>query len=100
MRELSGRVAVITGGASGVGRATADLLASRGSHLALVDVNEERLLDAARELGASGVNVSTHVVDVADPEQMAALPAAVVVEHGAAACLGRGLWVLSSSEHR
>ena len=100
MRELAGRVAVITGGASGVGRATADLLAARGSRLALVDVNEERLAAAAKELGTRGATVSTHIVDVADAEQMAALPAAVVAEHGAAHILvnNAGVSVTASFE--
>ena len=39
--ELEGRVAVVTGGASGIGRASAELLAARGAHVAVVDLNEE-----------------------------------------------------------
>jgi short-subunit dehydrogenase len=83
MKNLNGRVAVITGGASGIGRATAELLAEKGCALALVDINAERLEGVAKEFSAKGVSVSTHVVDVASAEEMAALPAAVVAEHGA-----------------
>ena len=83
MRQLKGRVAVITGGASGVGRATADALAAKGCALALVDVNGERLESAAKELSATGTKISTHVVDVANAQEMKALPAAVIEEHGA-----------------
>ncbi len=83
MKKLAGRVAVITGGASGIGLATASLLAERGCRLALVDVNAEALGKAAEGLARSGATVSTHAVDVAGADQMAALPAAVVAEHGA-----------------
>ena len=83
MKNFEGRVAVITGGASGVGYATATLLAEKGCSLALVDINAERLEAAAKGFSAQGVKVSTHVVDVANAEEMEALPAAVVAEHGA-----------------
>ena len=83
MKQLKGRVAVITGGASGVGRSTADALAAKGCALALVDVNGERLESAAKELSATGTKVSTYVVDVANAQEMEALPAAVIAEHGA-----------------
>lgn len=83
MKRLAGRVAVVTGGASGVGRATAEALAAKGCALALVDVNEARLAETAGALAAGGTRVSTHPTDVADAEAMAALPAAVVAEHGA-----------------
>ncbi|MEM9174966.1 MAG: SDR family NAD(P)-dependent oxidoreductase [Myxococcota bacterium] len=84
MKQLAGRVAVITGGASGIGRATASLLAERGCRLALADVNAEGLEAVAKGLREGGAAVSTHLVDVADAAQMEALPAAVVAEHGAA----------------
>jgi len=83
MKKLAGRVAVITGGASGVGRATAELLGQKGCSLALVDVHGERLEALSKDLEARGIRVSQHVADVSDPERMAALPAEVVAEHGA-----------------
>jgi short-subunit dehydrogenase len=83
MKQLEGRVAVITGGASGVGRATAKCLAEKRCRLALVDRDGERLEEATKDLAVSGARVSAHVADVADPERMAALPAEVVAEHGA-----------------
>jgi short-subunit dehydrogenase len=83
MKKLQGRVAVITGGASGVGRATADLLAEKGCALALVDVNLERLEEAKEIFEGRGTKISIHLADVADPERMAALPAEVVAEHDA-----------------
>lgn len=83
MKVLSGRVAVVTGSASGVGRATAELLAQRGCALALVDIDAEGLAVVARELEERGTRVSLHVADVSDAERMESLPAEVVAEHGA-----------------
>jgi rhamnulose-1-phosphate aldolase/alcohol dehydrogenase len=48
--ELAGRVAVITGGASGIGRATARVLAARGAHVVVADLNEEGAESVAEEL--------------------------------------------------
>lgn len=83
MRTLQDRVAVVTGGGSGIGRATAELLARRGCHVALVDVNEAGLEETKRLLQLSGRRVSTHQADVTSWERMQALPAEVLGEHGA-----------------
>jgi short-subunit dehydrogenase len=83
MRTLSNRVSVVTGAASGIGRATARVLAERGSHLALCDVNRSGLESLANELAATGRQISIHAVDVSDKARMAALPQAVLDRHGA-----------------
>ena len=83
MQQLTDRVAAITGGASGIGRATALRLAREGCHIALIDINEARMKTAASEVEALGVRTSQHIADVSDPERMRALPAEVVGEHGA-----------------
>ena len=75
-------VAVLTGAASGIGAALADQLARRGMHLALVDLNPAGLEATATRSRAAGVKVSTHVLDVADRAAVAALPAAVLAQHG------------------
>jgi NAD(P)-dependent dehydrogenase (short-subunit alcohol dehydrogenase family) len=49
--RFEGKVAVVTGGGSGIGRATAELLAAQGAKVAIVDREEDRALDAAREIG-------------------------------------------------
>jgi short-subunit dehydrogenase len=82
MMNLRGRVAVITGAASGIGRATALVLAGRGCHLALVDRTADGLAEAAQEARDHGVNVSTHALDVASREAVAGLPSAVTAVHG------------------
>lgn len=80
--ELRGAVAVVTGAASGIGRATALALAERGAQLALVDRNEAGLAEVAGLASSLGVWVSRHRLDVSDGAAVAALPDAVVAEHG------------------
>jgi NAD(P)-dependent dehydrogenase (short-subunit alcohol dehydrogenase family) len=83
---LTGQVAVLTGAASGIGRACALALARRGCHLALCDIDAAGLAAAATEAQAAGANVgvkvSQHLLDVADRDTVAALPAAVLAAHG------------------
>ncbi len=82
MKDLKDRVAVVTGAAGGIGRATALELARQGCHLAISDVNEQGLAEVAGEIEALGRNVSTHVMDVADKAAMEAFPDAVLKAHG------------------
>jgi NAD(P)-dependent dehydrogenase (short-subunit alcohol dehydrogenase family) len=79
--RLEGRTAVITGGASGIGRAVAASLARRGCHLALADVNEPGLAETAEQVRAPGLRISLHPLDVADRTAVVALPARVTAEH-------------------
>jgi NAD(P)-dependent dehydrogenase (short-subunit alcohol dehydrogenase family) len=53
MMKLDGTSAIVTGGASGLGEATARLLASRGAHVVVADLNEERGTALAAELGGT-----------------------------------------------
>ena len=82
MKNLDGKVAVITGAGGGVGSCLAQALAARGTHLALVDISGPALDRVAGTLADTGVTVSTHVVDIASKDQMAALPASVLQQHG------------------
>lgn len=84
MKRLEGRVAVVTGAASGIGRATALRLGQRGCALALADIDESGLASLRTELGSQARRVSTHVVDVASREAVQAFAEAVEAEHGAA----------------
>lgn len=79
---LRGGTAVITGAASGIGAALAANLASRGCNLALADLNAAGLQGVASQARAAGVKVSEHRLDVADADAVAALPEAVLGEHG------------------
>ncbi|MDG1386801.1 MAG: SDR family NAD(P)-dependent oxidoreductase [Halioglobus sp.] len=82
MKDLQGKVAVITGGAGGVGSALAARLADRGCHLALVDISEEALTKVVNELSVKNINITSHVVDITDKAQMSELPAKVLAAHG------------------
>ena len=62
--SLEGRVALITGGASGIGLGVATRLAEAGAKVALLDIDDSRGLDAARELKESGLDVSYYHCDV------------------------------------
>jgi short-subunit dehydrogenase len=83
METLEDRVALVTGAASGIGRALAFALAGQGSHLALVDRDAAELEEVGREVRRGGRRVSTYEVDVADRQAMAALPERVLRDHGA-----------------
>ena len=79
--KLVNRTAVVTGAAGGIGRAISLSLARRGCHLALADVNETGLAETAQLAAATGVRITRHLLDVADPAAVAAFPAAVTEVH-------------------
>jgi short-subunit dehydrogenase len=66
LRELQGRVAVVTGASSGIGAALARELARRGGRVALVARRRDRLEALAREIVEAGGEASVHPCDVAD----------------------------------
>jgi len=82
MRKLEGKVAVVTGAGSGIGRETALALGGKGCRLALCDLNQDSIDELSAELQSAGVFVTTHHVDVADKAQMQAFADDVVAAHG------------------
>jgi len=80
--KLDNRTAVVTGAASGIGRAIAISLARRGCHLALADLNEAGLAETRERAVSEGIRISLHRLDVADREAIASFPARVMSEHG------------------
>lgn len=77
-------VAVVTGAASGIGRALALRLAREGASLAIADVNQGRLDETARMLNGAMSKITTHIVDVSDQERVEAFVREVVEAHGRA----------------
>jgi NAD(P)-dependent dehydrogenase (short-subunit alcohol dehydrogenase family) len=82
MDDLRDKVAVVTGGASGIGRAMADRFAAAGMKLALVDIEAEPLETAARELGDQGAEVWTSQTDVSNGAAMETLATGVLDRFG------------------
>lgn len=70
MRELRGKVAAVTGAASGIGRALACRLAQEGCELALSDIDAAGLEETRTMISSAATEVATTVVDVADREQV------------------------------
>ena len=83
MQDLTGKVAVVTGGASGIGRALAQRFAADGMRIALADIEPAALTDAADELRAGGIEVLEAVVDVSDAGQVRSLAERTVERFGA-----------------
>ena len=83
MRQLAGRVAVVTGAAGGLGQALVRQLGAAGMDLALADLNDEGMQPLADELRATGRRVVTLQVDVSDPEALQGLLSQTLSELGA-----------------
>jgi all-trans-retinol dehydrogenase (NAD+) len=80
--ELQGATAVITGGAMGIGLATAHRLIARGCAVALWDIQPDALANAARELHAKGGTVYTYICDVTDKAAVYATAARTISAMG------------------
>ena len=78
---LRGRTALVTGAASGIGRAIALRLAHRGAHLALLDRDAAGLAQTAALVEAPALRISTHTVDLTDADALRQLPSAVLAAH-------------------
>ena len=82
-RSVAGRVALVTGAASGMGRATAHLLADEGARVAVVDVNGEGVDKAVAEIAGAGAEGAGWTVDLADRQAIGPLVEQVVEHFGA-----------------
>ena len=83
MQDLVGKVAVVTGGASGIGHAMATRFAKEGMKLVLVDVEADPLAEATKAFETSGVEVLAQQLDVSDAAAMDALAEATLERFGA-----------------
>src|SRR2546430_9277410 len=80
MALLAGRVAIVTGGGSGIGRAIARRFAAEGAHVAVADLNRESAERVTAEIHADGGTAIAVPADVAESAQVDALFARVVRE--------------------
>ncbi|WP_333814182.1 SDR family NAD(P)-dependent oxidoreductase [Tabrizicola sp.] len=79
--RFAGKVVVITGGAQGIGRSTAERFLNEGARVVIADVNAERLAATAAEIGSTETLLAV-VTDVAEKDQVDALVAAAVAAFG------------------
>lgn len=106
MEDLKGKTAVVTGGASGIGRAMAGRFAAEGMNLVLGDIEESALQTAQSELAAEGASVVTLRTDVSRAEDIEALAdlaydtygAAHVLCNNAGVALGGTAWTATARD--
>lgn len=80
--RFEGRIALITAGASGIGRATADIIVAEGGTVVLIDTDKVRLDAAVAALQGAGGRAHGHRADALDPHQVDEVVKAVAAEHG------------------
>lgn len=83
-RSIAGKTAIITGGASGMGRATAHLFASEGAHVAVTDLDQARCDAVVREIQGANYSGSAKAwaLDVSDPNAIKTVVGAIAASFG------------------
>ena len=85
MKDFKGKLAIVTGAGTGMGRELARQLASEGCHVAICDVIPENMnetREACEEIAPEGTRISAHECDVSDEEQVLAFRDGVLEAHG------------------
>src|SRR5262245_66033549 len=93
MKQLGGRVAVVTGAAAGLGRAMARRFAEAGMRVLVADVNEAGARAVADEIAAGGATAIPARGDVGEPSSAAALPDLAATALGGCGLLGANVGV-------
>ena len=81
-RSVAGSVVLVTGAASGMGKATAEVFAAEGAHVAAIDISEAALNDVVAGIKASGGTAEAWVLDIGDPEAILKVTAAIAERFG------------------
>jgi len=82
MRTVKDRVFVVTGAANGMGRELVLLLVKKGASVAAVDIDADNLMETLELAKPYGQNVSAHIVDISNKDDIYALPQDVLNVHG------------------
>ena len=80
--RLDGKIAIVTGGGSGIGRAIAEKFAASGSTVRVLDVNQKDAEETSRLIHAAGGNASAHICDVTDQPQVKTLFSSLIESGG------------------
>lgn len=81
--RLDGKVAIVTGGASGIGQASSELFAREGAAVVIADLDEARSKEVAAGIVSAGGRALAQPTDIGDPADIEALVAATIREFGA-----------------
>lgn len=98
MQDIKGKVAVVTGGASGIGRGICRALAAEGANVVVADIDEGPAGELAEELRGTGIESAGIATDVRSNESVEALAEAVSARHGGVDILCNNAGVYLSSE--
>ena len=82
MKDLDGRVVIVTGGSGGIGIVASELMANRGAHVVLAELDGERAQTEAQRLLSHGIKATAIQTDVADKESVEAMVRKVTGQFG------------------
>ena len=85
MSSFSGKVVLVTGGASGLGQGLCEELSRRGAKVILTDINAEAARSLAKRFQEAGGNVTDASLDVTNPQNVAEVINTIVHSHGVSA---------------
>jgi NAD(P)-dependent dehydrogenase (short-subunit alcohol dehydrogenase family) len=82
MGQLEGKVAIVTGAASGIGKATAALMAAEGARVLAADINEKAVAAVVEEIKATGAEATAGRFDITDEAQVATMVQTAATRYG------------------